>query len=86
MNHKGVEMVAVATGLVQVVLATGRPVLRAGETLLAERSGISSWRNVGDREALLFWILRDELGAVDARGAEAREGGLDRAPESRDRD
>jgi transcriptional regulator with XRE-family HTH domain len=60
--HKGVEMVAVASGLVQVVLATGRPVLRRGEALLAERSGISSCRNLSDREAMLFWVLRDELG------------------------
>jgi transcriptional regulator with XRE-family HTH domain len=57
--HKGVETIAVGAGLVQVVLETGRPVLRQGEALLAERSGISSCRNIGDREALVFWILRD---------------------------
>jgi hypothetical protein len=55
-----VEIVNVASGLVQVVLATGRPVLRPGESLLAERSGIASNRNIGDREAMAFWILRDE--------------------------
>jgi transcriptional regulator with XRE-family HTH domain len=59
---KGVEMVAVAHGLVQVVLPTGRPVLREGETLLVEHSRVASWRNIGDREATLFWILRDETG------------------------
>lgn len=53
-------MIAVAKGLVQVVLATGRPVLRQGEALLAERSGITSCRNLSDREAMVFWILRDE--------------------------
>lgn len=58
--HKGVEMVNVASGLVQVVLATGRPVLRQGEALLAEQSGIASIRNIGEREAMVFWILRDE--------------------------
>jgi transcriptional regulator with XRE-family HTH domain len=57
--HKGVELITVGAGLVQVVLETGRPVLRQGEALLAERSGISSCRNIGDREALVFWILRD---------------------------
>ncbi len=57
--HKGVEVVAVAQGLVQVVLATGRPVLRQGETLVAEASGVEGWRNLSDREALAFWILRD---------------------------
>ena len=62
--HKGVEAVTVASGLVQVVLSTGRPVLRAGETLLAERSGVASWRNLSDHEAMLFWILRDDTRAV----------------------
>ncbi|MCC6224282.1 MAG: helix-turn-helix domain-containing protein [Thermoleophilia bacterium] len=58
--HKGVELIAVASGLVQVVLATGRPVLRHGEALLAERSGISAIRNLSDGDATVFWILRDE--------------------------
>jgi transcriptional regulator with XRE-family HTH domain len=60
--HKGVEVIAVASGLVQVVLPTGRPVLRSGEALLAERSGIVSCRNLTDEEATIFWILRDEPG------------------------
>lgn len=58
--HKGIELIAVASGLVQVVLATGRPVLRQGEALLAERSGITSCRNLSDHDAMVFWILRDE--------------------------
>jgi transcriptional regulator with XRE-family HTH domain len=58
--HDGVELVAVGAGLVQVVLATGRPVLRRGEALLVERGGASAWRNVGDGNALVFWALRDE--------------------------
>lgn len=58
--HKGVELVAVAAGLVQVVLPTGRPVLRPGESLLADQSGVLSWRNVGAGDAMLFWILRDD--------------------------
>lgn len=62
--HDGVELVAVASGLVQVILPTGRPVLRQGETLLVERSGVAGWRNVGDHDALIFWVLRDELGAA----------------------
>jgi transcriptional regulator with XRE-family HTH domain len=60
--HKGIELVAVASGLVQVMLPTGRPVLRQGEALLAERSGITSCRNLSDEEARLFWILRDGIG------------------------
>ena len=57
--HKGSELVAVANGLVQIVLATGRPVLRRGEVLLVEATTIESWRNLGPSEATLFWILRD---------------------------
>ena len=61
--HNGVELVAVAGGLVQVILPTGRPVLRQGESLLVERSGVTGWRNVGEDDALIFWILRDDLGS-----------------------
>ena len=58
--HKDIELVAVGDGLVQVELETGRPVLRGGEALLAEASGVTGWRNLGDREAVVFWVLRDE--------------------------
>jgi transcriptional regulator with XRE-family HTH domain len=57
--HKGSELVAVVAGLVQVLLTSGRPVLRAGEVLLADRSSIAGWRNIGARPAALFWIIRD---------------------------
>lgn len=57
--HKGSELVAVVAGLVQVLLTSGRPVLRAGEVLLADRSSIAGWRNIGGRPAALFWIIRD---------------------------
>ena len=49
-----------ASGLVQVQLTGGQPVLRGGEALLAESSRIEGWRNLSDREALVFWILRDD--------------------------
>lgn len=58
-SHKGVELVAVASGLVQVLLQTGRPVLRTGEALLLDETPIAGWRNLGLGEATLFWILRD---------------------------
>jgi transcriptional regulator with XRE-family HTH domain len=60
LTHKGVELVAVVSGLVQVLLDSGRPVLRRGETLLAQRTAVLGWRNVGESEATLFWILRDD--------------------------
>jgi quercetin dioxygenase-like cupin family protein len=59
-THKGLELVAVAHGLVQLVLETGKPVLRAGEALLVERGAITGWRNLGQTEAKLFWVLRDD--------------------------
>ena len=60
-RHKGVEAVTVAAGLVQIELGDRRAALRAGEALVAEASSITAWRNVGDGEAMLFWILRDPL-------------------------
>ncbi len=62
--HKGVELVTVAAGLVQVQLAAGSPVLRQGEALIADRSGVAGWRNLGDREALVFWVLHDDPAAA----------------------
>jgi transcriptional regulator with XRE-family HTH domain len=60
--HDDVGLVAVAVGLVEVILPTGRPVLRQGEALLVERSGVVAWRNIGAEDALVFWILRDDPG------------------------
>lgn len=57
--HKGVELVAVATGLVQVLLDGRRPVLRRGEALIADETGVSGWRNLTDHEAIVFWVLHD---------------------------
>jgi transcriptional regulator with XRE-family HTH domain len=59
LTHEGLEFVAVASGLVQVLLATGSPVLRGGEVLLVEDTSITGWRNLGADAAALFWILRD---------------------------
>lgn len=58
-SHKGTELVGVVSGLVQVLVGSGRPVLRRGETLLASRRGIDAWRNVGDTDAQCLWVLRD---------------------------
>jgi transcriptional regulator with XRE-family HTH domain len=59
MAHKGPESVAVATGLVQVMLGSERTVLRGGEAMLAGTSAVTGWRNLGDGPALAFWTLRD---------------------------
>jgi transcriptional regulator with XRE-family HTH domain len=57
--HKGVEVVTVAAGLVQVLLESGRPVLRRGEALIADTTAVAGWRNLSDREATVFWVLHD---------------------------
>jgi transcriptional regulator with XRE-family HTH domain len=56
---KGVELVAVITGLVQVVLSTGRPVLRQGDALLADRDAITGWRINSHHPAAALWVIRD---------------------------
>jgi len=61
-EHEGVELIAVASGLVQVNLETGRPVLRQGEVLLVESGSVTGWRNLGEDDALVFWVLRDVPG------------------------
>jgi transcriptional regulator with XRE-family HTH domain len=57
--HKGVEMVLVAHGLVQIDLGSATPVLRAGDAVLATRVAVVGWRNLSGEAARLFWVLRD---------------------------
>src|SRR5262249_46216161 len=56
---KGAQPVGGVNGLGQVLLSSGRPVLRRGETLLASRRGIDGWRNMGEGDAQCLWVLRD---------------------------
>lgn len=56
--HKHVELVAIGQGLVQVQTSGGPAVIRRGETLLADEAVVEGWRNIGESEALLFWIVR----------------------------
>lgn len=81
--HKGVELVAVAQGLVQVILPAGRPVLRQGEALIAETSTISGWRNLSEREAMLFWILRDDASRPGGADWGRRRARLERQPRAK---
>jgi quercetin dioxygenase-like cupin family protein len=59
MVHKGVELVVVAAGLVQVDLGTDTPVMRSGDAVLATRVAVRGWRNLAAEPARLFWVLRD---------------------------
>ncbi|HEU5309244.1 MAG TPA: helix-turn-helix domain-containing protein [Acidimicrobiia bacterium] len=59
MVHKGVELVVVASGLVQLELGAAAPVMRAGDAVLATRVAVEGWRNLAGEPARLFWVLRD---------------------------
>jgi transcriptional regulator with XRE-family HTH domain len=56
-GRPGTGIVAVAGGLVQVLVAAKTPALRHGEVLVADSERITGWRNLGQAEALLFWIV-----------------------------
>jgi transcriptional regulator with XRE-family HTH domain len=53
----GTGIVAVASGLVQVQVAGQTPAIRHGEVLVADTQQIAGWRNLGQTEAELFWIV-----------------------------
>jgi transcriptional regulator with XRE-family HTH domain len=57
--HRGVELILVASGLVQADLGTATPVLRAGDAVLATGASVTGWRNLLAEPARLFWIIRD---------------------------
>lgn len=57
--HQGIELVAVARGLVQVATGDDTPALRAGDSLLATTASITGWRNLRPNPAAFYWILRD---------------------------
>jgi transcriptional regulator with XRE-family HTH domain len=59
MTHKGIELVVVASGLIQLDLGTAMPIMRAGDAVLASRVAVAGWRNLLGEPARLFWILRD---------------------------
>lgn len=53
----GTGIVAIASGLVQVQVAGQTPAIRHGEVLVADAEQIGGWRNLGQTEAELFWIV-----------------------------
>jgi transcriptional regulator with XRE-family HTH domain len=56
-RQDGEGIVAVSRGLVQVHVGDQTPAIRDGEVLLADSARVDGWRNLGDREAALFWIV-----------------------------
>ena len=58
-SHVAPSLVAVVDGLIQVELGADTPVLRAGDSLLAETVRVTAWRNLGPAPAAFYWVLRD---------------------------
>ena len=58
-DHQGLEVIAVVSGLVQIDLGEDRPVLRCGDTLVVETASVQSWRNLRRKPARFFRVLRD---------------------------
>lgn len=56
-QQKGTGIITVASGLVQVQIAGRTPALRSGEVLVADSDKVEGWRNIGQTEAMLFWIV-----------------------------
>ena len=56
-RQTGSGIVAIASGLVQVQVAGQTPAVRYGEVLVADSERIEGWRNLGQTEAVLFWIV-----------------------------
>jgi XRE family transcriptional regulator, regulator of sulfur utilization len=56
-TRKGTGIIAVASGLVQVRVAGQTPAVRHGEVLVADSRRIEGWRNLGQADALAFWIV-----------------------------
>ena len=56
-GRAGTGIVAVASGLVQVRVAGQTPAVRHGEVLVAGSERIEGVRNLGQSEAVLFWIV-----------------------------
>lgn len=59
-HHDGNGIVAVSRGLVQIQVDELTPTIREGEVLLTACSRVRGWRNLGDHEAVLFWIVVPE--------------------------
>jgi transcriptional regulator with XRE-family HTH domain len=59
-TRPGSAVVAVASGLIQVTVGGHTPAVRHGEILVAASEQVTGWRNLGQAEGLLFWIVFGE--------------------------
>lgn len=56
-GRNGQAIVAVASGLVQITVSGQTPAVRHGEVLVADSERVEGWRNLGQTDATLFWIV-----------------------------
>lgn len=63
-RRRGSAIVAVASGLIQVDLGGQTPAVRRGEVLVTDSERVEGWRNMGQSEALLFWIVLAQVGVA----------------------
>jgi transcriptional regulator with XRE-family HTH domain len=61
-QRDGAGVVAVASGLVQVLIGSQTPAVRSGEVLAVDADRLEGWRNIGQTEAMLFWIVVPSAG------------------------
>jgi transcriptional regulator with XRE-family HTH domain len=61
-GQQGQAVITVGSGLVQVLVDDATPSLREGDALTSDAARIAGWRNLGEREALLFWTVIPPLG------------------------
>jgi transcriptional regulator with XRE-family HTH domain len=63
----GRVVLAVASGMVQVEVDGQTPAVRHGEVLVADGERITGWRNLGRRDAMMFWMVLPRAGAAPGR-------------------
>ncbi|HVC71144.1 MAG TPA: XRE family transcriptional regulator [Acidimicrobiales bacterium] len=57
-SFKGIELIAVASGLIQLTVGPETPVMRAGDVVLTARDPVRGWRDLSAEPAMFFWILK----------------------------
>jgi transcriptional regulator with XRE-family HTH domain len=57
-HPRGTEIVLLGQGLLMVTMTDGStPVIREGEALVAQGTGVADWKNVDEDQAIGFWIV-----------------------------
>lgn len=67
-ERRGTAIIAVSNGLVQIRVGGQTPAVRHGEVLVADSHRVDGWHNLGQTDAVLFWIQvapeRADLGTL----------------------